>query len=91
VEQRDLFHSFANRGRDEVARILTITISGGGKLPSDAGLNLSTVRAEHSLDEQRIAGLTVARRPAALRNLVALGNACEDDLFCRTSVAQWII
>jgi hypothetical protein len=64
MQQHDLFPSpYQPVAEDEVARVLTAAISRGGRLPRTADLHLSTICAEHLLDELNLAGLAVVKRP----------------------------
>ena len=64
MEQHDLFPSpYQPVAEDEVARVLTAAISRSGRLPRMADLHLSTICAEHLLDELSLAGLAVVKRP----------------------------
>jgi hypothetical protein len=64
VGAADLFPSpYQPVPEDEVARVLTAAISRGGRLPRTADLHLSTICAEHFLDELSLAGLAVVKRP----------------------------
>jgi hypothetical protein len=64
MEQRDLFPSPYQPVLDEeVCKVLAMAICYGGRLPRTADLHLSTMCAEHLLDQLNLAGLAVVRRP----------------------------
>jgi hypothetical protein len=64
MEQANLFLDQRQDATDEeVVAAFRVAIARGGRLPRMADLYLSTVCAQHLVDELRGAGLDVVRRP----------------------------
>jgi hypothetical protein len=64
MEQANLFPDLRPTATDEeVMAAFRVAISRGGRLPRLAELYLSSICAEHLVDELRVAGLEIVKRP----------------------------